>query len=292
MRIGINGGLGNQLFQASFAHLHSDTRIELYLDSTPRPDRPFELQKLLVNCDHINKLSSTGNILMRFRIKLMRAPKKLKLNFLTDFLSSISKIAFEEKPFSDKTQVLYENSIYLGYFQHWSLVEKNWNVFGPELNETLAKIDGRKWTDIDLSSTIIIHVRQGDLINVKNTMGILSAEYYENAVKLIEDRSGHKSFKLVVVTDDKKRVSEFDSSLNFSRIFGLEDMTAWETLKIMSEAKYLVCANSTLSWWGSYLSAKKNGLVVLPNPWFKNWHEDVGEAFLFSGSNASKSSFI
>ena len=291
MKIGINGGLGNQLFQVSFAHREMDSIIELYLDSAPRLDRPFELKDFSNFCEHISKIESMGNRFVKFRIKFMRLPMKLKLYFLSDFFSYFSKITFEKFPFSSNTGFVKENNLHLGYFQHWILVEQNWIHFGPELQSSLTNIDGTAWADIDFSSTIVIHVRQGDLINVKNTMGILSSEYYKKAVSVIQVEAGIKEFKLVVVTDDKKRVAELNYDLAISRIYGPDELTAWETLKLMSESRYLVCANSTLSWWGSYLSAKNQGFVVLPNPWFKNWHENVGEAFLFPGSNPIESRF-
>ena len=37
--------------------------------------------------------------------------------------------------------------------------------------------------------------------------------------------------------------------------------TAWESIVIMSQAKYVVASNSTFSWWGGYLS---NNTVICP----------------------------
>jgi len=47
MKIVVNGGLGNQLFQIAYAHqgLKNTNCIEIYRDSNPRPDRPFELDE-------------------------------------------------------------------------------------------------------------------------------------------------------------------------------------------------------------------------------------------------------
>ena len=50
------GGLGNQLFQASFAHWfaeHHPTKKVRFIDSNSSKDRPFELTHLFDNCEHV-----------------------------------------------------------------------------------------------------------------------------------------------------------------------------------------------------------------------------------------------
>jgi len=122
MKIGINGGLGNQLFQVSFAHREMDSKIELYLDSAPRLDRPFELKEFSNFCGHIRKIDSMGNRFVVFRIKFMRLPRKLKLHCLSNFFSNFSKITLEKLPFSSKTGIANEENLHLGYLPHRTLV--------------------------------------------------------------------------------------------------------------------------------------------------------------------------
>ena len=33
--------------------------------------------------------------------------------------------------------------------------------------------------------------------------------------------------------------------------------TAWESISIISQSKYIIMSNSTFSWWASYLSKAK-----------------------------------
>jgi hypothetical protein len=45
--------------------------------------------------------------------------------------------------------------------------------------------------------------------------------------------------------------------------------TPLETLEKMRLGAGYVLANSTLGWWGAYLSYNSNAQVISPNPWFK-----------------------
>ncbi len=50
---------------------------------------------------------------------------------------------------------------------------------------------------------------------------------------------------------------------------------------IMSSCKGGICANSTFSWWGSYLIDREK-IVILPKQWVNNGHEN--EDLYFEGS--------
>lgn len=44
-------------------------------------------------------------------------------------------------------------------------------------------------------------------------------------------------------------------------------MPVYETLRLMYNCKHFILSNSTFSWWGQFLSASKNKLVVSPSRW-------------------------
>jgi len=60
----------------------------------------------------------------------------------------------------------------------------------------------------------------------------------------------------------------------------------------MSRSKYVIAANSTFSWWGGFLASEHAAKVFLPDPWFHNWPEEVGDAFYFPNCVRVKSDFI
>ena len=294
MKIYINGGLGNQLFQYSFAHSDQE-EIELYLDKHSRLDRPFELKELIEYCRHNTNIARTNETLLNYRIKVQRIPVKLKIKFMNNVLSYFTKVNFEEKPFAYTSRVLtLKRALNLGYFQHWKNVEDNWNSFGNELLEYLGQIEVPLPLQPAHTQQIVLHVRQGDLVNVKHSMGVLASSYYSKSISEITKIRADIDFNYIFLTDDVGRATEVQRNLNLpsALILGPGQLNAWQTLKIMSESKYLICANSTLSWWAGFISAKKGGQVYFPEPWFKNWHEPVGDAFYFPECKTIQSTFI
>lgn len=294
IKIFINGGLGNQLFQYSFSHCETKG-IEVYLDFEPRDDRPFELRGLMEICKHGTKVTKANKNILNLRIKFSRIPKKLKLNSLTHVFSKIAQVNIESKAFSFIPQKnIDKNSLNMGYFQHWRNVINNWKKFGDDLITFLERVDIPFNLNKSLNNTIVMHVRQGDLINVKNTMGILDCSYYLNAIREIKEMNGNLDFEFIILTDDLKRANEIVIQLELTKysIFGPEELSAWQSLKVMSNAKYLISANSTLSWWGAFIASNRNGKCYLPKPWFKNWHEEVDDAFYFPGSILISSRFL
>lgn len=294
MKIFINGGLGNQLFQYAYSHIKANN-IEVYLDFSPRADRPFELQKLIELCKHNTKISKTNEFLLKTRIKISRFSEKLPINLLSNLFFKVAKIRMELNPFTPiEDENIDENMLHLGYFQHWKNVENSWDLFGSEIISYLKTISIKPDLQFNPLTTILMHIRQGDLINVKETMGVIDSSYYSNGISIIQNSNNKVDFKIVVLTDDVIRAKEVVGLEKLKNVFiyGPNELTAWQTLKMMSDAKFFICANSTLSWWGAYLSSKKGSVCILPEPWFKNWHEQVGDAFYFPGSIRNPSYFL
>jgi len=294
MKIVVNGGLGNQLFQIAYAHqgLKNTNCIEIYRDSNPRPDRPFELDEFLSVCRHSRIEGTSDEFLLKNKFRIIKILLRMHLNFLTPLFQRIFQTNLEIKAFTfgNSTSSKFQKKLSAGYFQHWRYIENAWSNFGLELNSTISNVKIPENLLIQIQTSAVLHIRQGDLNNVKNTMGILSAQYYSRALdRLFIDSPGKN---VIVVTDDVPGALKVLDMRRITRIIGPETLDAWQTLKIMSLAPYLVTANSTLSWWGGYLANKAGSTVVLPQPWFLNWHEEVGDAFYFPGSKLLSSDFI
>ena len=279
------GGLGNQLFQFAYAHGLSNQFSEPYIfsiDHNARIDRAFDLEVLLRDCQHSSGNSSPSSIsspTIRTKIVRRAVNQLAKFNFLKHGVDSIAGI--ELNPFSSRRRDLlgkkWKNNI--GYFQHWDLVEANWPFFGKELFNFLDHHVDVSQYQAEVSDSIILHVRRGDYVSAKNTMGLLSGDYYKLLLSKISN--GH-SKKILVFTDSKELINEsFIREFEY-QILGPDELSAWQTLKLISLGKEIVAANSTLSWWGGYLALQRDSgaKCYVPNPWFRDWHQRVENAFL------------
>ena len=108
--------------------------------------------------------------------------------------------------------------------------------------------------------TCAIHVRRTDYLNRPETFYALPLHYYVLAMNKIIKEIGCKKFMIFSDDIDWCRQQEIFSECQFSE--GLSDI---EDLCAMSECEYHIIANSSFSWWGSYLAKSKS--VIAPPIW-------------------------
>jgi hypothetical protein len=292
----INAGLGNQLFQYSYAHhnaTNEDLSIYISVDSQPRQDRPFELNSLLEFCGHHQgSIKKTKGPV--FLGRLRKISSRLLPAALHSLSSKILTPNFEENQFQPSSKKIINFGLIVGYFQHWRLVEESWPTFGPEINALVEKTSlGSFQINLSLQSPkplVVAHVRRGDLVNLTSSMGVLDYPYYEMALKQIPME--RREFHLIVVTDDVTGAKSITDLLLPDEVLGPDELNPLQTLSLMALSDFVISANSTLSWWGGYLAFKRGASTFIPYPWFKNWKPDVGTAFNFPGFKILSASFI
>jgi hypothetical protein len=287
MKIFIHGGLGNQLFQLAYAHLSQDS-IYIYPDTNARSDRKFDLEPVIKNCPHIIKEINLPRKLLELRRKLSMSSKFIALPKISSILRRIKN---ESQNFSFHSRGLNNKFLNVGYFQHWKYIDGAFCNFGDEILQSLKKIQLPYGIDINYSQSIVVHLRLGDYLSIhKETLGVLDSKYIFNNIQEINVSN---NFHVIFLTDDLVAAENLvtETKLNSYSIYGPSKLTAWQTLRVMSEAKFLIAANSTLSWWGSYLASKRGGICLLPSPWFKNYHMADKKAFYYPESFTRNSSF-
>ncbi len=97
--------------------------------------------------------------------------------------------------------------------------------------------------------------------------------YYKNAIQHILSVSPDAHF--IIVSDDIAFCKNYSVFNKIRKIF--VNLPVLETLYLMSLCeKGGICANSTFSWWGSYLNENLNKVVVFPKQWVqKPWPNDI-----------------
>ena len=156
-----------------------------------------------------------------------------------------------------------------GYFQDVRYIdteiEAQLRKFFSErkLNENLEKIIEK----LDLESTAFFHIRRGDYWS-NPEFGILDDDFLERAFNRLS-RSFDIS-EVAVFSEDYFPSSNLFGGCHVIRL-GPDVCSAVEILTLMSRAKHLVIANSSLSYWGARFS---RGKVYFPDPKHKSAEGD------------------
>jgi hypothetical protein len=90
-------------------------------------------------------------------------------------------------------------------------------------------------------------------------------DYYQRAIAYIEAITPQSHY--YIVSDDIPYCKNLFESLNKTFVEG-------DAFSIMTSCKGGICANSTFSWWGSYLIDREK-IVILPKQWVNNGHDNA-----------------
>jgi hypothetical protein len=124
-----------------------------------------------------------------------------------------------------------------------------------------------------IKTTISIHVRRGDYLNVGICLG---ASYYERAISYMSERFPEATF--VFFSDEMEFVrGSIDKPEKAIYVDGNSEDTAYEDLRIMSACTHHIIANSTFSWWGAWLDPKASKVIVAPKNWGNEGNQGVSE---------------
>lgn len=260
----IAGGLGNQLFMWVGAHALAEQNSRLvslfYSKETAKDEsRYIGISKCLEKCTH--GISAKQDNLSILQIKLRDK------FFMHDLVqeNNYSKKTFGVLDIPDNMTDLNAGRarIIRGYFQNSSLVSEYKEVVKNEimkpLNDSFIALSRSKRIFPD--SYQCLHIRRGDRKFHAQTHGNLSYKYYQRGLS--------KRLPIIIVTDDDSIIDDLKNSFRAHLVFGTE-LNPWETLAVMGNSSRLIAANSTLSWWGGYVSLDNNAEVIFPESWTKD----------------------
>lgn len=253
------GGLGNQLFQtAAFLKYRRDKEkvIVSFLGDIHIPKREnclnyiFEIPKWL-HLDKSSKLSLPTKTLARISAGL-RFGSFFPLISINDRNFYLSKTNFKKK------KILFLD----GYFN------QNWEY--ESLYELIAQLKLRKII-LDkknlkvCNGDVIMHVRGGDFLNIKN-LNICKSDYYRKSIKYCLSK-GLKTF--TVISEDQKYanviINEMKSCFDDLKISLLKSNSIKDDFNIIRSSRVAILGNSTFSWWASFLSNSKIEFLVPSN---------------------------
>lgn len=258
--LGKNGELGNQMFQyAALYALGKRTGVECVIPSdiltgksSLRPaNRPAQTQ--------IELYQAFDNLSLR------KLDTKEILKKITTFVepNESSNFVYNEGIFSTPSPNIingyFQSPMYFDDISHE--IRAEYSFSDNLVSSMLRKIEGYKNTS-GSKKICAVHFRKSDYSEKSNYHTNLKWEnYYLPAIRAISNRFDDISF--LAFSDDIEWCKK-----NLPDIFMFSDAkNQYEDLCLMSLCDAHIIANSSFSWWGSYLANKEH--VVAPYKWFE-----------------------
>jgi hypothetical protein len=168
------------------------------------------------------------------------------------------------------------------YFKHCESILRSVFVFNKTIKQT---IDNKySWLLKKTKQLCSIHVRRGDYTTLPSHHPVLPLKYYIGAINLMEQKiEGDVTF--AIFSDDIEwcRLNFVDE--NFAnnkgrRFVFVEGNEAPCDMYLMSICENNIIANSSFSWWASWLNENKLKTIIAPtkDKWYgvayKDWNLD------------------
>jgi len=266
----LSGGIGNQLFQIEAAKMLCSKPV--FDKSMLRP--PFMKHSSLVEdvvglerFESLDRLNEMG--VFRWNIE--------------NKFQTLGNVIFRNRPFfrhlrieesgwnletADLIRISQVPLIIRGYFQSHKFL--SFTPQGPGCTPFAMTSVAEREADrlkLDESPWAWLHVRRGDFNRVRDTAGLLGAEYYKRGIEYLSKNFGIARFALF--SDDAESAANLFTNIRDVEIMhSSNQLDVASTLALMSRAQGAVIGNSTFSYWG----AAKNpnaAAIISPSPWFK-----------------------
>lgn len=264
-----NGGLGNQMFQYAFGYaMEKETGVETFFDMSffeKKYARPYELGVFSL------KVNQVEDYWLKLKLKAMwKLRKKLKkrkffeLTFFPEPHFHYYKYAFQIRP----------NTYIEGFFQS----EKYFKKYEDDLHNAFkfktrpSKFNQYMIEQMSESNSVSVHIRRGDYVQKKRYQDLYatcSLDYYKRGVEHIANK--YPNPRLYVFSDDIQWVKA-NWNLPYETVF-VNHNTAdqnFEDIRLMSNCKHNIIANSSFSWWGAWLNKNPQKIVIAPKKWFND----------------------
>lgn len=272
------GGLGNQMFQYAFARslaLRKGVGLSLAARHFFRNDsnkRIYALNNLSLP-DDVKIMSCFDEFFSFHKINTYKEIRKLFIHGTKDFYNDGMIYQFQSfdkyEPALMRPDFGGENIIMLGGFQVYKYfcdyaaqIKKELKVSTPPSEKNAAMIK-----ELESCESVCVHVRRGDYLTEKFT-NVCTHEYYDRAIKYILDKVKLPVFYFFSNTHEdiewlKNNWKFPDADIKYVD-FNNPD---YEELRLMYSCKHFIIANSSFSWWGSYLSDNPEKIICAPSKW-------------------------
>ena len=191
-------------------------------------------------------------------------------------------MAYNERVFTNA-----KNEYLIGYWQteryfypiRWEILKAfTFPSFEPgSKNESLGK-------ELQQENSVALHIRRGDYLEIGNTSGICTIDYYKKAIAHIKEKVSPKVYS--VFSDDIDWcIGQFGAIISDSDIRYVnwnKGKESFRDMQLMSLCKHNIIANSSFSWWGAWLNQNPEKIVIAPSLWMNSegWSEIIPDDWI------------
>ncbi|HEY9682046.1 MAG TPA: alpha-1,2-fucosyltransferase [Oculatellaceae cyanobacterium] len=273
----IINGFGNQLFQYATARQVAKRlgmAVKLDLSAFGRLDNVWKFQLDYFQCDY--QIATEQEIFELadpyiFHTFGFGFTKKLHV------ANYVSPTHFLERtpPYDEKILSIKNNHYLEGYFQHERYIDEIRPEIVKEvqrLREEFVQFDEGLLDKIKTCNSIALHVRRGDYASnadINKTYGVCSAEYYQQALRYLEERVNNPH---VFIFSNDVDWCRNELTLNVPTTYVSGSFDPPVDFYLMRACKHFVIANSTFSWLAAYLGDAPDKIVVEPERFFADFN--------------------
>ncbi len=268
IKVEVSGGLANQIFMFLGGRwIASESDKNMTLLFTPNKLH----SESLLDFDLPYKKSNIKSSLS-IALRILRRISRVSANF-NKVLQRFGFFFIHEIGLPSNVSLNNEVKFVSGYFQSHEIHKQG--LKGTSIFKLLNHVPSNWTLDFIRNSVepkdIAIHVRLGDYVGERNSIGLVGLSYYSEAICKAMENGGTGVIR--VITNDIIECKKFLKPLPFKLQF-IEpplDVPNFDSLYILSNHHYLVLTNSSFSLLAGLESNAK--LIIRPTPWFNKLPE-------------------
>lgn len=272
--VSVGCGLGNQMFEYAYIvklkKLYPQQKIKMDIsNSFPKAHNGYELNKVFgINIEECTEkeFKEFANFEIKGKNKFEREICRLYIAIKqrmnknsgiymrqrdnTQFYAYLLKLQRERSYY---IKGIFANCKYFADIKEQLLCDFTF----PKIKDTV----NLKWAEkIKNTESCSIHLRRGDYVS--EGIILLEEDYYNTAMKIVEERCKKKCIFFVFTDDVQCAKKYFEKKEDVFYIEGNDGDNSYIDMQLMSLCKHNIIANSSFSFWGAYLNKNKNKIVV------------------------------
>ena len=253
--LGYLGRLANQMFQyAALVNISNKNKSKYFINSSKIEllkcfDLPAKIFSLY------NSEVSTPN---KFSMTVIGSP--YTVDIAPDEDDKLFSTKFDEEFYNSD----HENKSLVGFFQNYNYFKDSEDVLRKHFifKKQYLNVSNYYFKEIFSGQKVIsLHIRRTDYLE-STILNHLDFDYYQNALNKFD-----KSIPVLVFSDDVEWCEQQDF-FKSERFVIIRTNNTYIDLCLMSMCDYHIIANSSFSWWGSWLAKSKK--TICPQNWFSS----------------------